>query len=193
VLLDDDALGAIAVGDEQILERAACRGLVGRDHDALAGGQAIGLEHRGIGAGDRSHPVLDVGDDPVGGGRDAGGAHHLLAERLGPLQSRRTAIGAEAAHSCRPQRVGDARDERGLGADHHQRGTGRLGQRDDRVRILGVDSADHVGIGRDPGVARRADQLRGARRAGERLDERMLARTAAEHQHNVGHRARSNR
>ena len=59
----------------------------------------------------------------------------------------------------------------------------RHGQRDDRVRIVGVDAADDPGVGRDPGVAGGADQLGRARRAGERLHERVLTGAAAEHEH----------
>ena len=96
------------------------------------------------------------------------------------------ASGPKQRDAGRAQRVGDAGHQRCFRADHHQRHAEQYGQARDRLRIVDVDAVDDLGIGRDPRVARGAEQLRRARRTGERLHERVLTGAAAEHEHAIG-------
>ena len=56
------------------------------------------------------------------GGRNAGRAQDLLAERLRPLDARGLGAGAEHRDAVAPQLVADSRDERAFGPDHDQLG-----------------------------------------------------------------------
>ena len=94
--------------DQQLGERCARLRLVGGDDHPLAGGQPVGLDHHRI-AGDRVHPRGDVAHHRVGRRGHAGGDHHLLAERLRPLQASRRRPGPEAADAGGGERIADAR------------------------------------------------------------------------------------
>ena len=143
--------------------------LVLGDHDALAGRQAVGLDHRRVG-GDRRHPLLDGADDPVPGGRHPGRLHDLLGERLRALEPRRLALGPEHRDALGLELVGEARDQRRLGSHHDQVGARlRRGSRE-RDRVAGV-GGEPLRLGADAGVAGRAPQLGLLRRAGQRADQ----------------------
>ena len=71
--------------DEHVGQRRARLVLAGRDHDALARREPVGLQRDGI-ARDRGEPVLDGADDRVVGGRDAGRGHDLLGVGLRALE-----------------------------------------------------------------------------------------------------------
>ena len=114
------------------------------------------------------------------GGRHAGGDHHLLAERLGALELRGRRAGAEAGDSGRGQAVGETGHER------------RLGPGDDELeascsRAAATSAVDVVSgdrqrrhLGRDAGVAGRAQQPRALRRARQGVDERVLTGAPAD-------------
>jgi hypothetical protein len=75
------------------------------------------------------------------------------------------------------QRVDQPGDERRLGADDGQADVLALGQRDEPLDVVGGDG-EGAGVGRDPRVARRAQQLGALRRAQQGADDRVLAPSA---------------
>ena len=108
-------------------------------HHALAGGQAVGLDHDGrallvhIGVGRRR-----VGEGFVLGRRNAVALHEGLGEGLGAFQLRGGLGRAEHAQAVRAELVHHAGRQRLLGADHRQRDL--FGQRPLAQRL-------HVGDG----------------------------------------------
>ena len=114
-LLDEHRVVAEAALLEHRDERRARLRLVGRDHDALARRQAVGLDHGGVGV-DRLQALGDRPHDPVAAGRHARRLHHLLGEQLRALQPRGLAHRPEARHGGGPQRVGEPGHERRLRA-----------------------------------------------------------------------------
>ena len=126
------------------------------DRDALAGGQAIGLDddrdREAIERGQRRRHRLDA---HIVGGRNAGAGAQVLGEALGPFQ-----LGGGGA---RPE-GGDAGLAQGVGDARHQR---RFRPDDDQVRIDRSRQGDHgrgvAGIDRDAfGPARNARDCPGA-------------------------------
>ena len=101
-LLDHDGRVAEAALDQHRLQRRARLRLVLGDHHALAGRQAVGLDHRRV-AGDRVEPGLDGLDDGVAAGRDAGGPMTSLANALEP-SSRAAAATGRSRRRPRPRR-----------------------------------------------------------------------------------------
>jgi hypothetical protein len=178
VLLDDDRLRAEAMLDEEGFERRARRGLVGGDHDALAGGQAVGLQHRGV-ALDRGEPVRHRARLRPGGGRHAGLRHRLLGELLRALQPCRRGARAERGDAVLAQAVGEAGDQRRLGADDDQIDVLVRGEPEQAVDVVGGE-VDQPRVGGDAGVAGGAEQSRVLWRAGERADQRVLAPARAD-------------
>ena len=93
------------------------------DGDALAGGEAVGLDD--VLAPEAAHVVhggfrvIEGGGVP---GLDAGIPHQLLRERLRELDLRPRARGAEHRDALGAQRVGDARRERRLRPDDDEVG-----------------------------------------------------------------------
>ncbi len=131
---------------------------VAGDHDALARGQAVRLDH--VGRAEGVERVADLGPRAAGaggGGRDAGGEHDLLGGRLRALDHGGGPVGAEAAQPRLAQGVAHAGHQRRLRADHDQVGGGLPGQRGDVGR---VGERDLVQLGElaDPGVTRRGVQ-----------------------------------
>ena len=162
------------------MQRGAGLALVGGDDHALAGRQTVGLDHRRV-ARDRRHSCVRIGHDRVGGGRHAGGAHHLLAERLRALEPRCRGGRAKASDPGGRERVGDPGHERRLRPDHHEVDLKPARERDYRGRILRVQRGiGHLRLARDSGVARRAQDLGPLWRASQRLDQSVLARAGAE-------------
>ena len=85
------------------VERRARLGLVARDHDALARGQAVGLDHGRV-ARDRVQARLDAVHDRVLGRRHARGDHDLLGVGLGALElaRRRRSARSTGTRASRP-------------------------------------------------------------------------------------------
>ena len=128
------------------------------DGDALARGEAIGLDHYGDGESvERGEGgALGVNAD-VGSGRDIVLGAQILGETLRPFEHRRGGGRAEGRDPGAAQRIGNPGDKRCLGADNDQVDRLRLGQGDDGGWIAGVDRAA-LGPALDPGIAGRGDQ-----------------------------------
>ena len=141
------------------------------DEHALAGCEAVRLDDAG-GARDRERL----------GGRHAGRAHHVLRERLRSLDPRRRRARAEDGDPVSSQLVGDAGDERRLGADHDEVGLERQRQAEQAVAVVGAHRMAASERG-DAGVARRCVQLGQAGALREAPRERVLARARADDQH----------
>ena len=168
-LLDHDRREAEPALDEHHLQRFQRLRLVGRDHDALPGRQPVGLDDSRV-AGDRLDPVRHGLDHRVAAGRHARGGHHLLGERLRALEPRSGGARPEAGDAGGRAVVGQARDQRRLGADHDQVDPGE------------VDLGDHRRVLRDPGVAGRTQHLGVLRGPVERANDRVLAAAPAHHE-----------
>ena len=145
-LLDHERAPGVAEGHpgQVVAHRVAGLGERLGDHDALAGGQAVGLDHER--RGERvEHGVgrLDRVEGPVAGGGDAGRGDQLLHPRLGPLEPGPVGPGAEDPPARRPQAVGQAVDQRHLGPDHEQVGLELLRRRRDRAGDAGVAGGHH--------------------------------------------------
>lgn len=119
--------------------------------------------------------------EEVGRGRHARLLHQLLGERLRSLQLGRRPGRAEGGDARRLERVDDADDEGRLGPDHDQVDAPIARQRDDRLDVFDPDLREDLGVGPDPGVARRAEQLRRRRRARQCPHDRVLATATADY------------
>ena len=184
MLLEDDAPPGIA---EPHVEEEAPQGLartarVRRDDHALAGREAVRLQHGRVRGAVHLRLGLLIGvEHHVRGRRHAGFPHDLLRESLAALQGGRRRGGAERPQALRLERVHEAGHQRRLGP--HDREAGALAgrERDQRVHVLG----GHVEAGRvfgDAGIARRAQHLRVPRAAAERTHDRVLAPAGPHHQ-----------
>ncbi len=183
--LDEHGMLAEAPLDQHRLQRRPRLLLVGGDHHALAGGQAVRLDDRRV-AVDGRHAVFDGLDHRVGGGRDARGDHDLLRERLRTLQLRGGGARPEAGEAPRGAGVGQARHQRRLGAGHdqvHARLDRRGGQ---TLDVAGIRALQHRRVARDAGVPGRAQQLGRLRRARQRAHDRVLAPARTHHEHPQG-------
>jgi hypothetical protein len=117
---------------------------------------------------------------PARGGH-AGRLHDLLGERLGALQPGGGGRWAEGGDAGRADAVGQAVDQRRLGAD------------DDEVDALGAGdgqrlAVDDPGVAGDARVAGRGQQLGVLGGAAQRAHERVLAAAGADDEdlHGVG-------
>ena len=157
---------------------AACRSAsarsVGDDH-ALARGELVVLDdvRRLQPVEDCRHLGRRVGY-PVAGGRNAGGGHDLLGERLASLERGGRGARAEDLEAGRPKVVGDAGDQRSLRSDDDEVG-GDLGSRVDRG-----DQRQDGGDRGDARVAWRAEQRGDRGVAGQRQAQRVLAPAATD-------------
>ena len=122
------------------LERALGVRDRGRDDDALAGREAVGLDH------DRRRARADVGagarevrERPIGRGRDPVARQELLGERLRALELRARRVRPEALEPLALEPVDDARDERRLGPDDREPDALRARERDEPVEVVGRD------------------------------------------------------
>ena len=117
---------------------------------------------------------------PLRGG-DAGGVAQLLGEGLAAFELRGGARRADAGDRCRLHRIGDAGDQRGLGAGNHEVDLVVLREGDQGGEI---QHADRHAFGhlRDAGIAWRAPQLGQQRAGGDRPAERVLASTGSDDQ-----------
>ena len=113
VLLGDEHVAGVA---ELARDEAGADGLAGlvhvlADEHALAGGQAVGLDHQRVVVA-----ALDVGErrlqalvPPVGAGGHAAGGHDLLGEDLAALELRGLLVGPEHGEAVLLEEVGRAR------------------------------------------------------------------------------------
>ncbi len=122
--------------------------LVRRDHHALAGGQAVGLDHRRV-AVDRRQAVLDASRRPRG---------RRSARRPPPSPPWRTPWSPPAGRPPRSARsTGSPRPRTASTSPATSGASGPTTTRSIRRELaLGHDR----GVARDPGVARRGEQLR---------------------------------
>ena len=154
-------------------------GAVGRDDDALAGGQPVVFDDVG-----RTELVQRGGDllrtraEATARRRHVRGSHHLLGERLAALQLRRRGGRAEAVDAGRPNGIGDTRDERSLGADHYEIGRELCPQRRDGGAVDRIDTA-LLGHGGGAGVPW------GARQRGDARIGRTAPGRARAHGHRI--------
>ena len=150
------------------------------DDDALAGSQAVGLDHDG--SADLAHvgrARLLVGEAAVGGGGHAGALHDLLGKLLGALHLGGLAVGAKRGDARGAHRVGDARHQRGLRANDHKAnavprnpGGNALGRL--RVKVCHLSGGVHATVaGSNPHLA-------GARRLRQLGQKRVLAPTGTQ-------------
>ena len=169
---------------------AACarRGVpVGRHHHALTGGEAVVLDHPRRIAASGSEPIqrsVEAGgvvDDLAPGGRDACRGHHILGERLRPLDAGRIPRRPEAGDPGSSDGVGHANHQGHLGADHNEIRPDLLGQRHDLVAGGDVDLV-LVGDRRGTGVAGRDRQAIHLGVSAQREQQRMFAGTGSDHE-----------
>ena len=118
VVLDDDRSPVARQAGARMVRGL---GAVGGHDDPLAGGQGVILHDvGGTQVIEGGLHLIHSGAGEGAGGRHAGVRHHLLGERLGGLQAGRILRRAEDRDPVVEDRVGDARDERGLGTDDHE-------------------------------------------------------------------------
>ena len=118
----------------------------------------------------------------MGGGRHAGLLHQLLGEGLRSLQL--GGRGARARRPAPPPPPAHRRRRRPAPPRARSR-PGRRGARSPprrSPRRLGADLRQALGVGRDPGVARRAEQLGRVGGARQRPHDRVLAPASADDQ-----------
>jgi hypothetical protein len=141
------------------------------DEHALAGGEAVGLDHaRRPGHRERLRR------------RDARRRHHVLCEPLRPLDPGRGGARAEDCDSGVPELVGDPGNQRPLRAHDHEVGVDRARQRQEALAVLRADGMASAESG-DPRVPGCGVQLVERRRLAELPGERMLASARAHQQH----------
>ena len=131
------------------------RGPVGRDQHALAGGEPVVLHD--VGRTERierlGRLILRVADARHRG-RYAGRRHHVLRERLGPLDLRRVLTRAEHRDTAPAHNVRHPSDQGRLRSDHHEVDAEVESQVGHSMRVELVDRVE-LGDRRDPGVAGR--------------------------------------
>ena len=158
VVLDDD--GAVLLGQAgQAVVHGG--GAVGGDDDALAGGQAVLLDHVRRAESVQRGGQLGLGGAHGGlGGGHARGRHDLLGEGLGALQAGRPDAGAEHGDAGIAHGVGDPRHEGGLRAHDDEVGA-HLGDQLDDLRRAGRVDGKVGGHRGGPRIARGDDELGG--------------------------------
>ena len=147
-LLDEHRAG------RQILGAVGDRGAaVVRDDHALARGEAVGLHDvRGAELVERGLELgRGRGAQRTAGG-NAGGIHDPLREGLRSLELGGRLAGSEHRDAPRAQRVGDARDQRCLGADHDEVDEVLVREVRDGGRVVRVERDDGRVLA-DAGVA----------------------------------------
>ncbi len=107
---------------------------------------------------------------------------------LGALQPRGRRARAEHRDAARDELVGEPGDERHLGADHDEVAALRRGGIGEPGDVVDRDR-EQPRVGRDAGVAGRAQQLRRRGRALQRAHERVLAPAGADDEDPRGHAA----
>jgi hypothetical protein len=112
-------------------------------------------------------------------GGHAGVEHELLGPRLRRLDARGGRVGPEHREPARPHPVDEARRERRLGPDERVVRPLGLGERDERVDVVGAHGHAAAEAG-DARVAGRGDDLEAGLLARELPSERVLAAAAAD-------------
>ena len=156
--------GGVALREHRV-ERLRCLCLAGRDHHALARGEAVRLDDDGIaeGGGEGGLRVATIVDADIAGGRDVGAAAQILSEALRSFQLRGGLVGAEDGDAGGAQAVGKPVDQRRFGADHDQANGLRPHEIDHRGVIRRVEG-DARRMVRDAGVAWRGiERIEGRR------------------------------
>ena len=137
----------------------------GADDDALARGQAVGLDHDG--RMEKFDGLLDLGGggaDGVVGGGDVVALQEALGKALAGLEHGGGAGGPKDAQAALLKGVHDAQRERQLRADDGQAGLLGLGQADHGVEVFQIDGNAAGDLGH-AAIAGRANHLSDARAA----------------------------
>ncbi len=151
-----------------------------RDHNALAGGEAVGLHH------DRravlSHVILRRScrrEALIGRGRDVVRAADILGESLRAFKLRGHLRGTERLDPGGFQIVDDAGAKRRFRSHHDEADALVLAEGDHR-RMIGRIERHAFGLLRDPGIARRAIEAVHQRARRHFPGQRMLASAGSE-------------
>ena len=189
--LDDDgcAGGAEGLLDEHVVNGGGRLGLVVAEQDALAQGQAIGLDGAAAAeGGGESAGGLGVGEAAGPGGRDAVPFHELLGKDLRGLELGGLAVGPPDAQSVLLEEVHDAQRQGIVGADDGEVGAVFLDEGQQLGQILGVerDTLDGRVVAVEPllgdaGVAGGAPEVGGVRGLGELPDQGVFAAAGTDH------------
>ena len=115
-----------------------------------------------------------VAEAAIGGGGDAVLGAEILGEALGAFELRRRRDRAEHLDAGACEIVGEPGHQRRLRPDHHEVDAVVLAEAGDR-RMVGDVERHALGERRDPGIARRAIELREQRALLELPGQRMLA------------------
>ena len=154
-LLDDDT--AAAFTENFVLQHGA-QGIFGLlaglgDDDALAQGQAVGLDDRGNGRVlDVRQRLFQVGEHRVGGGGDVVFLHQPLGKHLAALDDGGVFPGAEHGDAQLFQLIGTAQHQGVVGSHHGKADVMVFGEVHDAADVRGGD-AGALGIGGDAAVA----------------------------------------
>ena len=172
---------------EQRVERGLGLGAGEGDDDALARRQPVGLDDHGQreGAGERDVRVGAVRYADIARGRNPCARAQILGEALRPFELGSGPGRTEDGDGSGAQRVGEAVDERRLGADHDEADALFADEGDDGSVIRRIEAHERRKAG-DAGVARRGIERIEARRKAGRLHqlprERMFAAPRAQQQ-----------
>ena len=153
-------------------------GTVGGHDNALAGGESVILDD--VGGTQVVEGCLDLvhrGAREGASGGHAGIGHDLLCERLRGLETRRVLRRAENRDPIVEDRIGDARDERGLRADNHEINVFGRGATHDVLRIQRIHRQGATQLFQR-GIARLDDELDrmlGGGRSHKRTGDRVFA------------------
>ena len=178
-LLDDEPAVGLGEAGTGVLDGDLAR--VG-DDDALAGGEPVVLDDvRGAEGVERRLDLLHRRAHVGQGGRHVGRGHDLLGEGLAPLETGRLRGGPEDGEPGLTAYVGDACDERRLGADDDEVDPVLARERGDRGPVEDVDG-DAEGGDVDARVARRGDDRVDLGIGRDGLDESVFTGAGAEHE-----------
>jgi len=162
-------------GIERVLDRHS-------DHDALAGGEAIGLDDDGralfadIGLGG-----IGAGEALIGGGRNIVGLAKVLGEALRALKLRGRLGRAEGLDAGGFEIIDNAGDQRHFRADDDEVDFRFLAEGDHGL-VVGDVECDAFGFLRDAGIAGGAVELRHQRTGGDLPGQRVLAAAGTENE-----------
>ena len=151
-----------------------------RDHDALAGRQAIGLDHdRRALLAHISQRVSSIGEAVIGAGWNVELGAERLCESLGAFELGGGLAWAERLDAGGREIVDDPRHQRRLRPDHdevHLVGLAEI----DHSRMVGDVEGDAFGLVGDTGIARRAPQFRQQGRSGDLPRQGVFAAAGTE-------------
>ena len=182
MLLEHDLGLAEPLLDEEDIGGLPRLGLGGGDDHALAGREAVGLEHCGIrGACEVVSCLLPGMQDRVRCGGNPRRAHELLGVDLRALDPGRLRAGPERGDAAGLERIDQAGHQRRLWTHDDEIDALGRGGVDDRANVFGAD-LETARVRRDARVAGSAQQLDPLRRAGQGAHDRVLAPAAADDQ-----------